>query len=129
MDVQILSAGTRVASIPVKAPRDPDATFDPDDPTQSEADVDPPEGDGLDQGAVARVQEKLPASEPADAVQSTRVRSYVGVGISTAGRRGPSSPRAAVPLSPPPPPPSKPDVTYGESSVTLSWSAPAAGST
>jgi hypothetical protein len=38
-EAEILSAGTRVASIPVKAPRDPDATFDPDDPTQSEADV------------------------------------------------------------------------------------------
>jgi hypothetical protein len=126
-DAEILSGGTRVASVPVKAPRDPDATFDPDDPTQSEADVDPPEGDGLDQGAVAHVQEKLPQSEPADevAAQSASVRTYVGVGITTGGRRGPSSQRAAVPLTPPPPPPGKPDVRYGESSVTVTWSPPA----
>ena len=47
-----------MASVAVKAPRDPDATFDPGDPEQSEADVEPPEGEGLDQGAVALVQER-----------------------------------------------------------------------
>ena len=32
-EAEILSTGTLVASVPVKAPRDPDATFDPSDPT------------------------------------------------------------------------------------------------
>jgi hypothetical protein len=130
-DAEILSSGTRVASVPVKAPRDPDATFDPDDPTQSEADVEAPEGDGLDQGAVAHVQEMLPQGEPADsppAVPAT-VRTYVGVGITTGGRRGPSSQRVAVPLRPPPPPPSKAEVSYGESAVTVTWSPPSLPST
>jgi len=125
-DAEILSAGTRVASVPVKAPRDPDATFDPNDPTQSEADVEPPEGDGLDQGAVAHIQEKLPQAEPGDssAPVPASVRTYVGVGITIGGRRGPSSQRAAVPLIPPPLPPSKPEVTYGESAVTVTWTPP-----
>jgi hypothetical protein len=125
-EAEILNSGTRVASVPVKAPRDPDATFDPDDPTQSEADVAPPEGEGLDQGAVAHVQEKLVQVETAagSPVEPANVRTYLGVGITTGGRRGPSSQRAAVPLVPPPPPPSSPVVTYGESSVTVTWSPP-----
>ena len=58
-EADVLKQGTKVASIAVKAPRDPDATFDPDDPEQFEADIEPPEGEGLDQGAVAHVQEAL----------------------------------------------------------------------
>ena len=40
-EVDVLKQGTKVATIAVKAPRDPNATFDPDDPDQSEADVEP----------------------------------------------------------------------------------------
>ena len=43
-DTEVLTQGTRIASVPVKAPRNPNVTFDPGDPDQSEADVDPPEG-------------------------------------------------------------------------------------
>jgi len=117
-EVDVLKQGTKVATIAVKAPRDPNATFDPDDPDQSEADVEPLEGAGLDQGAVARVQEKLPASLAATA---GAVRTYVGVGITTKGRRGPPSRRTAVPLAPPPPSPPKPDVSYTETAVTVTW--------
>lgn len=121
-EADVLKQGTKVASIAVKAPRDPNATLDPDDPEQSEADIEPPQGEGLDQGAVARVQEQLTApaatgSAPAAGV----VRTYVGVGITTKGRRGPSSGRAAVPLVPPPPAPPKPSVTYTETTVTVTW--------
>ena len=124
-EAAVLKQGTKVASIAVKAPRDPDATFDPDDPEQSEADIEPPEGAGLDQGAVARVQETLTAPAPALGVTGAApatavVRTYVGIGITTKGRRGPSS-RAAVPLVPSPPPPSKPEVTYTETAVTVAW--------
>ena len=109
-EADVLRLGTRVASVAVKAPRDPDVTFDPDDPEQSEGDVDPPEGEGLDQGAVARVQETLTAPAaaptPADATPpAPPVRTYVGVAITTRGRPGPTSRRAAVPLVPPPPAP------------------------
>ena len=131
-DADVLRLGTRVASIAVKAPRDPDATFDPSDPDQSEGDVDPPEGQGLDQGAQARVQETLTPLEPAPAAADATppappVRTYVGVGITTRGRPGPTSRRAAVPLVPPPPAPPKPEATYSEKAVTVQWPPAANG--
>jgi hypothetical protein len=123
-EAEVLKQGTKVASIPVKAPRDPDATFDPADPDQFESDVEPPEGEGLDQGTVAHVQEKLTAPAVRGVAPATpAVRTYVGVGITTRGRRGPSSRRVAVPLVPSPPPPSTPDVTYTETAVTVKWPA------
>ena len=121
-EAEVLKQGTKVATIAVKAPRDPNATFDPDDPDQSEADIEPLEGAGLDQGAVARVEEKLTAAAAAaSAVTTGAVRTYVGVGITTKGRRGQPSRRAAVPLAPPPPSPPKPDVSYTETAVTVTW--------
>ncbi|PYR04740.1 MAG: hypothetical protein DMG00_22875, partial [Acidobacteria bacterium] len=64
-DDQLLKRGTRVASVDVKAPRDPNQTVQEDEPAE---DVDPAVGKGLDQGAVARVSEELtPQSRaPAD---------------------------------------------------------------
>jgi hypothetical protein len=148
-DDQILKLGTKVASVTVKAPRDPDATVDPDEPDEE---VEPPEGKGLDQGVVARVTEQLseqaltPVDLPSNAKASRtgvkeRVRTerpllppqlspsrtYVGVGISTRGRKGPVSKRVAVPLVPPPLPPQEPTVTYDESTITVAWGT-AAGS-
>src|SRR5207244_8145140 len=103
------------------------ATFEPGDPEQSEADIEPPEGQGLDQGTVAHVQEALTApavtGTPSATPATGAVRTYVGVGITTKGRRGPSSRRAAVPLVPSPPPPLKAEVTYTESAITLRWPA------
>jgi hypothetical protein len=123
-EADILKQGTKVASIAVKAPRDPDATFDPGDPEQFESDVEPPEGEGLDQGTVAHVQEVLTAPAVTGAAPGPpAVRTYVGVGITTRGRRGPLSRRVAVPLVPSPPPPSTPDVTYTETAVTVKWPA------
>jgi hypothetical protein len=43
------------------------------------------------------------------------------VGITTKGRRGPSSRRVAVPLVPSPRLPSRPEVTYTETAVTVRW--------
>jgi hypothetical protein len=116
---EVLKQGTRVASIAVKAPRDPEATFDPGDPEQSEADVEPPEGAGLEQGAVARIQERLPEVTSNDATPS--VRTYLGVSITTRGRQASLSRRAAVPLVPPPPPPAAVQAMYSEKAVTVSW--------
>jgi hypothetical protein len=119
-DAQVLKQGTKVASIAVKTPRDPQDTFDPDDPDQSEADVEPPEGTGLDQGAIARVQETLPP--PAVAASPTpAVRTYVSFAVTPKGKRGPSSRRVAVPLVPPPPAPANARAMYTETAVTLTW--------
>ena len=55
-DANLLKYGTKVGSVEVKAPRDPNLTADADDPSDE---VDPPEGAGLDQGARAALQEPL----------------------------------------------------------------------
>ncbi len=118
-DDQVVKLGTRVASIPVKSPRDPNAVAQPDEP---DADLDPLEGSGLDQGARARVREDLSALAPASTMSSNgSLRYYVGVAVSRRGRRGVLSPRVAVPLRPPPRAPAKPEIAYDESSVTLTW--------
>jgi len=140
-DEVLLKRGTRIASVQVKAPRDPDETVQPGDPI---SDVEPPQGAGLDQGAVAMAHEDLtPAAlQPVDltsefsAADRTRptplvgpvgapLRTFIGVGVSTRRRRGPLSPRAVVTLSPAPPAPSQPNVTYDETSMKVTW-APAA---
>ncbi len=147
-DDQVLKLGTKVASLPVKSPRNPDLTAEPDDPDEE---VEPPEGRGLEQGAVARVAEPLtramltPVEIPKDRRRATETapaddsrrpllpppdvtlsRTYVGLGVSTRGRHGPLSKRIAVPLVPPPPPPSAPAIAYNESAITVTWT-PAGG--
>jgi predicted small lipoprotein YifL len=148
-DEDLLKHGTKIGSVPVKAPRDPNNTAEED---ESADDVDAPEGKGLDQGAIAHVDDKLTAASriPADAQArdarrprggnrdaplvgpSTAVatRIYAGVGISTKGRHGPLSKRVAVPLVKAPPAPPRPTVTYNESAITVAWpedNAPQAG--
>jgi hypothetical protein len=147
-DEQIVKQGAKVASVPVKAPVDPDKTIEED---EAPADMEPPEGIGLDQGAVARVSESLsndaltPVKPKADrkakavageaanrpllapsAVPLTRT--YLAVGISTADKKGPPSKRLAVPLVPPPPPPAHVAVDYDEKAVSVKWDpVPVAG--
>lgn len=144
-DQQLLKAATKVGAVAVKAPRDPNATADADDPSEE---VDAPEGPGLDQGAVGRVEEAItdemlrPAAVPADSAAATAThaeasgplvgpspnvlsRIYTAVGISTRGRKGSFSPRVAVPLAPAPLPPAAPKMTYTESAVAISWPAAA----
>ena len=149
-DEQILKLGTKVASIEVKAPRDPEATTEPDEPAE---DVDPPEGKGLDQGALAHITDALseqaltpviakdtkPKKADRDQAPSegpllpapmlSPSRTYVGVGVSTRGRKGPMSTRVAVPLVPPPLPPPTPQVAYDEKAITVSWAPVAAAAT
>lgn len=68
-DDQFLKAATKVGSVLVKAPRDPNDAAEPDDP---DADAAPPEGKGLDQGAMAHLEEILtpdlmaPPARPSD---------------------------------------------------------------
>jgi hypothetical protein len=143
-DQQLLKLATKVGGVDVKAPRDPDATADVDDPSDE---VDPPEGPGLDQGAPGHVEESLtdeamtpvaipkdknaPALPAGDNVErpllgpppNTLTRIYAAVGTSPRGRKGPLSKRIVVPLLPPPPAPLSAKFTYDESGVTVTWTA------
>jgi hypothetical protein len=146
-DEQLLKHGVKVATVSVKAPRDPDQAAEPDDP---DAIVEPPEGAGLDQGTVAHVAEELAGEtlvpfDPSTDKSARKTngnrqrdeadvprpllgpmtvppsRTYVGVGISTRGKKGPLSKRVTVPLVPPPPPPGQPTLTYNEQAITIEW--------
>ena len=132
--------GTRVASLPVKSPRNPDDTAEPDEPLEE---VEAPIGNGLDQGTGTTVRDELNSAAlvPADlgapakrqaAVPSGSgpllgvsglgpVRTYVGVGVNTKGKQGRFSRRAAVSLAPAPSPPSSPTITYDEKTITVAW--------
>jgi hypothetical protein len=145
-DADIVRRGERVGAVEVKAPRNPNRTIEPGDPS---SDLEPLEGPGLDQGTPTRIFDELEASPsspgPPDApsvappppIEDGRpltgppcavpTRVYLGVGVSTSGRPGAFSRRAAVPLMAPPPAPSAPTVTYDERAVTIQWTgAPAA---
>jgi len=137
-DADLLKYGTKVASLDVKRPKDPDDTAQPDE-GESEADVEPPEGKGLDQGARAHVEEPLTgavlsAVEVPALARSAEIgrpllpptltipaRTYVSVGVSTRGRRGSISNRVSIPLLPPPPAPPQPTIEYTASEVTVTW--------
>ena len=139
---QVVKLGAKVGSVAVKSPRDPDQTLEPD---ESESDIEPLVGHGLDQGSRAQVGERLtaallvpmqlteavanrdPETEETDGpllgpfLAGVTSRAYVGVSVDTRGRNGPMSKPAAVPLVPAPPAPSSPTVTYDETSITLTW--------
>ena len=147
-DANLLKFGTKVGTVAVKAPRDPNLTADADDASDE---VDAPEGPGLDQGAIARVKEPLsrdmltPVAVPRDKnappapverrtdgpllgpPPTFSLRTYAAFGTSARGRKGPLSTRVTVPLVPPPPPPSGATIAYDEAAVTLTW--PQAGAT
>jgi hypothetical protein len=142
-DAQVLKLGTKIGSVPVKAPRDPNLTAEPDEPADE---VDAPEGPGLDQGGLARVSELLTqemltpvdvpadkkdrkAAKPADSTSGPLLpapptaasRIYAAFGTSARGRKGPLSKRIVVPLVPPPPPPTGPAMAYDEKAVIVTW--------
>lgn len=106
---EVMRRGARVATIEVNKPRDPD---EPEPKTPA------PRGAGLDQNQVASVSDTL-----TDTANPSAYRAYVAVGISTRGRRGALSPRLLVPLVPPPDAPSRPQVTYDEKAIAVSWPA------
>jgi hypothetical protein len=137
-DDELLELGTRIGSVEVKAPRDPDDTIEPDEPDSF---MQEPEGSGLDQGSAAHVTERLepPQRDAATAAASLRAaqsvrpdfvspfsvpsRVYAAVGVNTSGRRGPWSSRVSIPLVPPPPPPADARVTFDERRIMLRWTA------
>jgi predicted small lipoprotein YifL len=141
-DQVLLKRGTLVGSVDVKAPSDPNDTVDEDEP-EGEAAV--PEGTGVDQGTVARLDDYLtpeataqadtslsrrrPRQKPADAGEGPLLgpaidvpsRVYAVVGVNPKGRKGPVSRRVVVPLLPPPPAPASPEIIYDEKAVHLTW--------
>jgi hypothetical protein len=136
-DSDLLRYGTRIDSLQVKSPRDPDNTIDPDEP---EADLEPLEGPGLDQGATVSVSEELapialsvasPAGPEVTSGSGPLLgppevpprRSYAAVGVNKSGRRGPVSKWSAVPLLEPPARPLQPEVIYDETVITVRWAA------
>jgi hypothetical protein len=137
-DQQLLKLGTRVATVPVKAPRNPDVTTDEDEPPE-EPEL---EDEGLDQGSVAQFEDELgPAlSSPQEAAKPRRATNgeagagplvgvpasapatiYAAVGLNKRGRKGPLSKRIAVPLVPPPRTPSPPTISYDETAIHVVW--------
>jgi len=145
-DAEIMKHGKKIVSLPVKAPRDPNRTVEED---EADADVDPPEGAGTEQGSVAHAAEALNADvlAPFDASvlprdrrkaivvepaaggpllgppPSPMSRTYVGVGLTTRGKPGAFSKRVTVPLVPPPLPPEAPMAKYDERAITVTWKA------
>lgn len=105
----IVRRGTRVASVAVNLPNDPD------EPEPKDA---APKGDGVEQNAKVSVSDTL-----APGVEPSAYRAYVAVGINARGRRGALSRSVAVPLVPPPAAPAQPAVTYTEKSMTVTWPA------
>jgi hypothetical protein len=139
-------AATLVASSPVRRPL-------PSFPPQAEGVTPlpvPPQGPGVDQGAVMVVREDLapetevraslpeqqvPGPGAGDEIDVPRVlsapppgsgpqRYYFAVAVSPRGRYGPHSPVVAAPLGGTSGPPSQPRITVSESSMTIRWTPP-----
>jgi hypothetical protein len=140
-DEQVMKFGTKVATVTVKAPKNPDVTTEPEDPPEEPELKD----EGIDQGALAQLEEPLteaaftPVELPKDKTRKPAVadglaerplmgpprdvpwRFFMAVGINTDGKKGPTSKRMIVPLVSPPLPPSSPAITYDEHAITVTW--------
>ncbi|HTL44273.1 MAG TPA: hypothetical protein VL262_08020 [Vicinamibacterales bacterium] len=75
-------------------------------------------------GAPPQAASPVPAAPPTPAATVTRV--YVIRGVTKKGHPGTPSARVVVPIVSPPPPPSNVSAEFGETSVTIKWSAPEA---
>lgn len=144
-DEDLVKLGTKVASVPVKAPQNPDLATGPDEPAEEPELKD----EGINQGSVALLEDTLvpsaltpvalpkkgrpvvaattvdgPLVGPPPVIAST---SYVIIGINTKGRKGPLSKRVLVPLVPPPGPPTALEIAYTETAITVTWEASPSG--
>src|SRR5262249_31974219 len=113
---EIYRRGTHVGRVLVNPPPDPDT---PDGQPQKFSEPMPP--GGVNQGATARLSEPFEADPNLD---PSEIRQYVAVGFNKHGRHGPYSVPVAVPIASPPEPPGKPDVTWDESGLTVTWTPP-----
>jgi hypothetical protein len=135
-DLQIMKRGTKVASVPVKSPKDPNDTVEKD---ESADDAGATVGEGLDQGASSAVAETITASVLANdkdapvadvpllgPAAGSQLRTYVGVGVDRRGNPGQFSRRISVPLQLPPAPPPPIVIAYEEKKIVITWK-PAGG--
>jgi predicted small lipoprotein YifL len=148
-DDQLLKLGTRVASLPVKAPRDPDDIVEPGETDEAPAEPDL-ESQGLDQGALAQLEDPLtpaafrtiavPRDKHKPAASEARVtgplaetpssvpwRIYVAVGVNKSGHGRSYSKRLLIPLVPAPRPPSDARISYNETAIALTWTPSTSG--
>jgi predicted small lipoprotein YifL len=110
---QIVRQGARIGRVLVNPPPDPEAPEGQPAPPSAAA----PPG-GVDQAAIAHLEETFTpdaSGDPAD------LRTYVAVGFNKHGRPGRFSTLAAIPITPPPDAPGKPDVSWDETSITITW--------
>jgi hypothetical protein len=140
-EADAIKFGTRIASVKVKAPADPNQTVEADEVEEVEL---VPEG--LEPGARAHVQERLtaetltpvtvtpvqkephklppvvaPSQGPLLApVLPVTTRLYVGVSVTTKGKNGPSA-HAVVAMVDAPPAPGEPSVNYDEKNILITW--------
>ena len=113
---EVVKSGMRLATLRVNPARDPDEAPADDERKAVSAQ---PKGDGLEQGESGRIEEHLAP----EMLTGADPRSYVVVGFNKRGRSGPPSTPSAVPLVEPPAPPARPDVTYDEAHITVTWPA------
>lgn len=110
---EIVRRGERIGRVLVNPPPDPDTPAG--EPAKPSGPLPP---GGIDQNATARLSEEF---TPDDSLDPVDVRLYVAVGFNKRGRRGAYSPPVAVPVGPPPNPPGKPEVSFDETSITITW--------
>jgi hypothetical protein len=123
-DADIVKQGTKVASIAVKSPRDPNDTVEQDEPPEN---AEPAVGEGVDQGASSAIAETITQS----LLESTAneegplgiaaLRTYIGVGVDRRGHRGRFSKRVSVPLQLPPAAPPPVAIVYDEKKIVITW--------
>ena len=138
-DLEIMKRGTKVASVAVKAPRNPADAAEKD---ESAEDTAPAVGEGIEQGSSSAIAETITASMLASLTRrsdrrgkdvpdadgpllgppaASQLRTYVGVGVDRRGRPGLFSKRVAVPLELPPAPPGRIGITYDERTIVITW--------
>jgi hypothetical protein len=113
---EVFRRGARVGEVLVNPPPDPDTPEG--EPAKRSAPAVP---GGLDQAATARLAEAFDANEAPDVAG---MRLYVAVGFNKRGRRGAYSTPIPMPIGPAPEAPGKPEVTWDETSITVTWPAP-----
>jgi hypothetical protein len=126
-DAEMVKRGTKVASVAVKAARDPNDTVEKDEPAEN---AEPTVGEGLEQGASSAIEETVTASLLESHASDrpflgppglTELRTYIGVGVDRRGRLGQFSKRVSVPLQLPPAPPPPIAITYDEHTIVITW--------
>jgi hypothetical protein len=139
-DEQLLKRGTKIGSVAVKSPKDPNDVVEED---EVDEEVEPASGPGLDQGVTAHLQESLTQQALARATLTSEKqrraraedaevpllgpalglpsRTYAAVGVSSRGKPGPFSKRVVAPLIDPPPAPRDLRMSYTDAQVDLKW--------